>query len=155
MAKALIAFASMSGNTEDIAIVIRDTLTKHSLDVTFLELDAVETDSLQTYDYLLIGTYTWGDGDLPYEAETFFEEVASLDLKGKKAACFGSGDYAYPKFCEAVNTFYNMLEQTGADLFPETLKVELAPETDEDIECCQEFALSFVRWAKRSESYVS
>ncbi len=158
LAKALIAFASMSGNTEDIASVIRDTLIEHSVDVTYLEMDEADIDLLPEYDYILIGTYTWGDGDLPYEAEPFFEDVSSLILKGKKAACFGSGDYAYPRFCEAVNTFCDMLEKTGADLFPETLKIELAPETDEDIECCKEFALGFLRWAKHEsglESHVS
>ncbi|ASB89830.1 flavodoxin [Bacillus sonorensis] len=159
MAKALITFASMSGNTEDIAMIIKDTFTEHSIDVEYMEMDDVDVDTLSEYDYILIGTYTWGDGDLPYEAEAFYEDVSSLVLKGKKAACFGSGDYAYPKFCEAVNTFYSMLEQTGADLFSETLKVELAPETDEDIVCCKEFALSFIKWAEhqrgRAESHVS
>ncbi|KAA6453061.1 flavodoxin [Bacillus swezeyi] len=159
MSKALIAFASMSGNTEDIAMIIKDVLTEHSFEVSCQEMDDVNIDSLSEFDYILIGTYTWGDGDLPYEAETFYEEVSSMDLKGKKAACFGSGDYAYPQFCEAVNTFYSMLEHTGADLFAETLKVELAPETDEDIECCKEFAASFIGWVqhqnRQAEPHVS
>ncbi|MFN2746015.1 flavodoxin [Bacillus sp. z60-18] len=159
MSKALIAFASMSGNTEDIAMIIWDVFTEHSLDVSCQEMDDVDIDSLPEFDYILIGSYTWGDGDLPYEAEAFYEEVSAMDLKGKKAACFGSGDYAYPQFCEAVNTFYSMLEQTGADLFAETLKCELAPETAEDKECCREFAAGFIRWAehqkRQAEPHVS
>lgn len=159
MSKALIAYASMSGNTEDIAMIIKDTLRENGFDVAIQEIDDVDTDSLAEYDLLLIGTYTWGDGDLPYEAESFYDEVSSLDLKGKKAACFGSGDYAYPRFCEAVNTFYSMLERTGADLYRETLKIELAPETDEDAECCKEFAEGFIRWAeqekRQAETHVS
>ncbi|MDI3412353.1 flavodoxin domain-containing protein [Bacillus sonorensis] len=84
MAKALITFASMSGNTEDIAMIIKDTFTEHSIDVEYMEMDDVDVDTLSEYDYILIGTYTWGDGDLPYEAEAFYEDVSSLVLKGKK-----------------------------------------------------------------------
>lgn len=95
----------MSGNTEDIAMIIKDTLKENGFDVAIQEMDDVDADSLAEYDLLLIGTYTWGDGDLPYEAESFYDEVSSLDLKGKKAACFGSGDYAYPAFAKRSTRF--------------------------------------------------
>jgi flavodoxin I len=39
------------------------------------------------------------------------------------------------------------------------LKIELAPETDEDAECCKEFAEGFIRWAehekRQAETHVS
>lgn len=45
------------------------------------------------------------------------------------------------------------------DLYRETLKIELAPETDEDAECCKEFAEGFIRWAehekRQAETHVS
>lgn len=91
MAKALITYASMSGNTEDIAGIIKDTLQEYSLDIDCIDMDDAEASALTSYDYVLIGTYTWGDGDLPYEAEDFFEEVQQLQLNGLKTACFGSG----------------------------------------------------------------
>lgn len=123
MAKALITYASMSGNTEDIAFIIKDTLQEYELDIDCVEIDDVDASCLTSYDYVLIGTYTWGDGDLPYEAEDFFEEVKQLQLNGLKTACFGSGDYSYPKFCEAVNLFNVMLQEAGAAVYQETLKL--------------------------------
>lgn len=95
---------------------------------------------------------------MPYEAEDFFEEVQQLELNGLKTACFGSGDYSYPKFCEAVNLFSDMLQEAGAAVYQETLKIELAPETDEDVESCREFARGFLAWAdfvNKGKSHVS
>ncbi|MDM5297722.1 flavodoxin [Bacillus pumilus] len=152
--KALIAFASMSGNTEDMATILKQTLEGKWIDTEMMEFDDTPVETLSTYDYILIGSYTWGDGDLPYEAEDFYEEVSSLALNDIKTAVFGSGDDSYPKFCEAVHTFHDMLKTTGASVFPETLKMELAPDTDEDVECCQEFATSFLTWASLSEKRV-
>ncbi len=88
-----------------------------------------------------------GDGDLPYEAEDFYEDILHSQLNGLKTACFGSGDHAYPKFCEAVTLFCDAFEQAGANLYPETLKIELAPETAEDQECRKEFVRGFLAWA--------
>ncbi|TYS25257.1 flavodoxin [Bacillus subtilis] len=158
MAKALITYASMSGNTEDIAAIIKETLQEYELDIDCVQIDDADVSALTSYDYVLIGTYTWGDGDLPYEAEDFFEEVKQLQLNGLKTACFGSGDYSYPKFCEAVNLFSDMLQEAGAAVYQETLKIELAPETDEDVESCRAFARGFLAWAdymNKEKSHVS
>ncbi|KXZ14758.1 flavodoxin [Bacillus nakamurai] len=147
MQKALIIYASMSGNTEDIANIIKETLKEHQIAIDCADMDEADADSLMSYDYVFIGTYTWGDGDLPYEAEDFYEDISNLQLNGLRTACFGSGDHAYPKFCEAVTLFSQVLEKAGAALYPETLKIELAPETAEDKECCKEFVRGFLAWA--------
>ena len=147
MQKALMIYASMSGNTEDIAGIIKETLSGHQIAVDCLDMDEADADSLKAYDYVFVGTYTWGDGDLPYEAEDFYEDILHSQLNGLKTACFGSGDHAYPKFCEAVTLFCDAFEQAGAILYPETLKIELAPETAEDQECCKEFVRGFLAWA--------
>jgi flavodoxin I len=38
LSKALIAYASMSGNTEDIAMIIKDTLKENGFDVAIQEM---------------------------------------------------------------------------------------------------------------------
>ncbi|MDI5788218.1 flavodoxin domain-containing protein [Bacillus licheniformis] len=120
LSKALIAYASMSGNTEDIAMIIKDTLREYGLMSPFRKwMMSIPTHWL---NMIFFNRHLhMGDGDLPYEAESFYEEVSSLDLKGKKAACFGSGDYAYPDLRSGQHV-YTMLERTGADLYQETLK---------------------------------
>lgn len=58
--KALIAFASMSGNTEDMATILKQTLEGKWIDTEMMEFDDTPVETLSTYDYILIGSYTWG-----------------------------------------------------------------------------------------------
>ncbi len=51
--------------------IIKETLQEYELDIDCVEIDDADVSVLTSYDYVLIGTYTWGDGDLPYEAEDF------------------------------------------------------------------------------------
>lgn len=142
-----IGYVSMSGNTEDIANILKDTLISAGCEVVMDSLETVDIKSILDYDCIFIGAYTWGDGDLPYEAEEFFEELTQLDLSGIYAACFGSGDHAYPQFCAAVDTFANQLDERGCHVFHRRLKIELNPETAEQIDECQQFAQSIYEWA--------
>ncbi|MFC0524399.1 flavodoxin [Pontibacillus salicampi] len=143
MAQILIGFASMSGNTEEMADLLKEDLENAGHTVTMDEIEELEADSLQQYEGVLIGCYTWNDGDLPYEAEDFYEELANVDLTGVKAAVFGSGDTAYPQYCEAVHTFEDQLKAQGAAIVQEGLKVEMAPTTDEDFDAIEQFGKQF------------
>lgn len=149
--KIFIGYASMSGNTEDMANILKETLLECGWEVDLLDLETVDIHSLKSYDCIFLGAYTWGDGDLPYEVEEFFEELKNLRLNGIKAACFGSGDTLYPKFCMAVDIMESTLKEQGCDVFEEKLKIELSPETDEEIEECRQFAKSFYQWANKGE----
>ena len=140
--KVAIIYASMSGNTEEIANEIAKHLSP--LEYKMLEMENLEATVIEEYDGVLIGTYTWGDGELPYEAEEFHEQLDEVELSGKVIGCFGSGDHAYPLFCEAVNHFQNKVIELGATVVEESLKIELAPESDEDLEQCKQFAEKFV-----------
>jgi flavodoxin I len=143
MAKILIAFASMSGNTEEIAELIKSGIETTGHEIDMMEIENINIQKLVEYDGILLGAYTWGDGELPYEVEDFYDDIESLDLSGKKTAVFGSGDHAYPKFCAAVDLIEERLVACGAELVQEGLKVELAPETEEDIEMCVTFGFNF------------
>lgn len=143
MSKILIAFASMSGNTEEIAELIKTGIEPLGHEIEMKEIENINTEILLEFDGILLGAYTWGDGELPYEVEDFYDDIENLDLTGKKAAVFGSGDHAYPKFCAAVDILEERLVACGAELIEEGLKVELAPETEEDIERCVTFAFNF------------
>ncbi|OEH91559.1 flavodoxin [Bacillus solimangrovi] len=140
MASILIVYASMSGNTEEILDVIKGRLEELNHDVTVEEIEDIEAESMLNYDAVLLGSYTWGDGELPYETEDFYDELDVVDISGKPVAVFGSGDTDYPKFCEAVDIFEFKLKECGAELIQQGLKIELAPESEEDKKKCITFA---------------
>lgn len=149
MASILLVFASLSGNTEEIADIIQSQL-KPDADVTrrHIDMDDIEAEELERYDGIIFGTYTWGDGDLPYELEDFYDDMEDIDLKGIPAACFGSCDSSYLEYGAAVDTVSIKLQEKGAVLVEPNLKIELDPE-GEEITRCEEFARQFlVKWKK-------
>ncbi|WP_026583830.1 flavodoxin [Bacillus sp. J33] len=147
--KAFIGYLSMSGNTEDMANILKNVLVSKGCEVDMESLDLADVQSILGYDCIFIGAYTWGDGDLPYEAEEFFDELNEYELTGVYAACFGSGDHAYPKFCAAVDTFAEKLKERGAGVYHQRLKIELNPESDDQIRECQQFAESAYEWVMK------
>lgn len=149
--KIFIGYVSMSGNTEDMANILKETLLECGCKVDLLDLETVDVHSLKSYDCLFFGAYTWGDGDLPYEVEEFFDDLKKLNLNGVKAACFGSGDTLYPKFCMAVDIMATTLDEQGCDVFEGRLKVELSPEADEEVDECRRFAKLVYQWANKGE----
>ncbi|EPE61431.1 flavodoxin [Exiguobacterium sp. S17] len=142
--KLLIGYVSMSGNTEDIAKLLKDTCEQMGHEVIIAELDGLSVTELRDYDGVLLGAYTWGDGDLPYEAEDFVDDLETTTLSGLPCAAFGSGDTDYPKYCAAVDTIEAALLASGGNIITPGLKIEFDPHTDEQKEACIAFAKAFV-----------
>lgn len=142
--KLLLVYASLSGNTEEIANTIVEGVNDDGFEIEVKEVTDVSPAELLDYDGIILGSYTWGDGDLPDEFLKFYEAMDELDLSGKKAAVFGSGDRAYEYFCGAVDLLENKLKERGAEVTLEGLRVEFAPSDDEEEERCKRFGSDFV-----------
>lgn len=139
MALAKIIYASMTGNTEEIADIVGQKLEELGHDVEVDECTTVDASDFEDADLAIVATYTYGDGDLPDEIVDLYEDLADLDLSGKIYGVVGSGDTFYDYFCKAVDDFEEQFAQTGAEKGAESVKVDLAAE-DEDIEKLEAFA---------------
>ena len=139
MALAKIIYASMTGNTEEIADIVGQKLEELGHDVEVDECTTVDASDFEDADLAIVATYTYGDGDLPDEIVDLYEDLADLDLSGKIYGLVGSGDTFYDYFCKAVDDFEEQFAQTGAEKGAESVKVDLAAE-DEDIEKLEAFA---------------
>jgi flavodoxin I len=133
--KTIVVYASMTGHTERIARTIAKKLTECGEDVEVK--DAIETyaDELISYERILIGSYTWGDGDLPDELMDFYEELKKTDLSGKIGAVFGAGDSTYTHFARAVDLLENTLTQQGCTILQKGLKVDQSNDAELEEEC--------------------
>ncbi|OMF32656.1 flavodoxin [Paenibacillus sp. FSL H8-0548] len=127
MPKVLVVYASMTGNTEEMAEAIVEGVKEAGAEVVSKESFDASAAELMDYDGIIIGAYTWGDGELPDEFLDFYEEMSSLDLSGKKAAVFGSGDTSYPIYCASVNIIEEKLKELGAEIACECIKFEYNP----------------------------
>lgn len=83
MALAKIVFASMTGNTEEIADIVADKLRDLGLDVDVDECTTVDASDFLEADIAIVATYTYGDGELPDEMMDFYEDLADLNLNAK------------------------------------------------------------------------
>ena len=109
-----IFYGSETGTTADVARRIAKLLGVADGDVH----DVAQTapSSVAGYDILVLGTSTWGNGELVESWQDFIAGLEVLDLKGKKAALFGCGDETMSDtFCAGVGELYNRLEPTGVE----------------------------------------
>ena len=67
------------------------------------------------YDILLLGTSTWGDGELQDDWYDAIKTVKTADLNGKIVALFGCGDSeSYcDTFCDGMGVIYDQLKNSG------------------------------------------
>ncbi|WP_257351023.1 flavodoxin [Pseudalkalibacillus decolorationis] len=148
MAKIILIFASMSGNTEMMAEAVAEGVREVGEDLEVIDImSGPEANELEGYDGILLGAYTWGDGELPDDFLNFYDEMESINLTGKKAAVFGSCDSAYPQYGAAVDIIMERLRERGAEVYPHGLKVELTPEKEEE-EACRTFGKKFVTFLR-------
>ncbi|WP_216831679.1 flavodoxin [Alkalihalobacterium elongatum] len=150
MSEVLLVYASMSGNTEAIADLIEEGLQEESMNVTKLEVMDCDAEQLNAFDAIILGAYTWGDGELPDEFLDLYDEMAGLDLTNKQFAVFGSGDTAYEIFCGAVDLLEAMIEERNGQIVQPGLKIELGPDGEE--ETCKGFGREFAKKVKLETS---
>ena len=139
MALAKIVYASMTGNTQEIAEIVADKLEELGLEVDLDECTSVDADEFADADLCIVATYTYGDGELPDEIVDFYEDLREVDLSGKIYGVVGSGDTFYDDYCMCVDMFDKQFAETGATKGAESVKVDLNAE-EEDIENLEEFA---------------
>ena len=65
MALAKIVYASMTGNTEEIADIVAEKLEALGLDVDIDECTTVDAADFVDADIAIVASYTYGDGELP------------------------------------------------------------------------------------------
>ena len=114
MGKTAIIYGSTTGTTEDIAGRIASKLNIAQGDI--YEISKVTADTVAGYDTLLLGSSTWGSGDLQDDWYDGVETLKGANLAGKKIALFGCGDSSSysDTFCSALGTIYNDLKDSGA-----------------------------------------
>ncbi|MEH7437794.1 flavodoxin [Neobacillus drentensis] len=143
MQACLMVYASMTGNTEELAELIEEGIRKAGGSVEIKDILEADVTDLHNYDGILLGAYTWGDGELPDEFLDFYDEMDQINIAGKKAAAFGSCDSSYEQRGGAVDLLIAKLKELGADVVQDGLKIDLAPNDSEKQQCIM-FGQSFM-----------
>lgn len=113
MSKIGIFYGTTTGVTEEIA----HKISKKLEDSEVLDIAGNE-DKLENYDVLLLGTSTWGFGDLQDDWQVILGDLSKLNLKGKKVGFFGTGDCSTfsDTFLDGIGILYEEIIKTGATI---------------------------------------
>ncbi len=113
MKKIGVFYGSTTGTTESVAILIAEKLGIVSADVH--DVSKMNADMVGTYEALILGTSTWGDGELQDDWYDGIKVLKSMDLKDKIIALFGCGDSeSYgDTFCDGMGILYEDLKGSG------------------------------------------
>ncbi|MHA6258802.1 flavodoxin [Sporosarcina sp. CAU 1771] len=102
MVSFLIAYASWSGNTQEVAEIIEETLVGKGVDVHLYRIGIGVVPNPREFDAVLIGSFTWDSGSTPNEVKDF---VADVGYKPDNVYVFGTGDTQFggdELFCGAA-----------------------------------------------------
>ncbi|MCX7086947.1 MAG: flavodoxin [Methylococcales bacterium] len=123
MTKVGVFFGTDTGNTrriaKDISIALGSAITAKPINIR-----TATVEDLQGFDTLILGTPTYGEGQLPGLStgnatpswEEFLPTMAGHDFSGKKVAIYGLGNQkGYPdEFVDAMFYLYVQFKQCGA-----------------------------------------
>ena len=116
MDKFKVIYGSSTGNTERAARKIAAALGVEALNVanaTSADFDA---------ELLIIGSSTWGLGELQDDWSSRVHLLTPANLQGKRVAVFGTGDQSgfSDTFCDAIGILATRAEEAGALLIGQT-----------------------------------
>ncbi len=111
MSKTIVVFGSSTGTCEGIADKIAAKLGVETLNVQDLTSDIVAAN-----DNLILGTSTWGAGEMQDDWYDGVKVLQGADLSGKTIAFFGCGDAeSYgDTFVGGIGELYNAIKDSGA-----------------------------------------
>ncbi|MDH4445635.1 MAG: assimilatory sulfite reductase (NADPH) flavoprotein subunit [Akkermansiaceae bacterium] len=114
--KLTVLYGTESGNSEVLADRAVKAAKKRGFQANMKNMSEFSPADLAKSPSLLVIVSTWGDGEPPETAISFYKEFMSADVSLAKVSysVCGLGDTAYEKFCQVGKDFDARLEGLGA-----------------------------------------
>lgn len=112
-----ILYGSQTGNAESVANDAASVAKAYGLKPLVKSMDEIEADALSAIDCLLIITSTYGEGEMPDNAQMLWDSVCADTmprLEAMKFSVLALGDTSYDLFCKAGIDWDNKLAELGA-----------------------------------------
>ena len=112
-----ILFGSQSGNSEALAAKFSKQASNYGLEGTVYDMDGFDFASLSAMKRVLIICSTWGEGEMPDNAEDLWQvakKASAGSLNGVHYSVLALGDTSYELFCESGKDWDEQLEKLGA-----------------------------------------
>ena len=111
-----VLYGTESGNSEMLAEKVVKAAKKNGHKAKLTNMADISAKDLAKSETLFVIVSTWGDGEPPEAAETFYNELmtAGVDLSGVEFSVCALGDSSYEKFCQTGIDMDQQLEKLGA-----------------------------------------
>jgi flavodoxin I len=128
-----ILYGSTTGTTEEIAGQIKENLSAY--DVTVRNVSNFDEEALKEADLVLLGSSTWGYGELQDDFADYIDLMTEDVYKDKQVAVFGAGDSVSfaDVFCEAIAIITDKLAEVGATIIAEPLRIDVSSGIDSKV----------------------
>ena len=113
MKSTIVIYGSTTGTCEAIAEKIAS-----KIGASILNVQNLDSDVISRYDNLILGTSTWGSGEMQDDWYDGLPKLQNADLSGKTIALFGCGDAdSYgDTFVGGMAEIYNGVKDSGANI---------------------------------------
>lgn len=112
-----ILFGTQTGNAEQVAMDAAGSASALGMSPQVQGLDDIDMNALSAMRHLVIVTSTYGEGEMPDNAQLFWDALSAENaprLDNLKFAVLALGDTGYDGFCQAGKLIDTRLEQLGA-----------------------------------------
>ena len=113
-----IVYGTQTGNSEELANEAAALAKTKGYQPRVAGLDAVSMDQLSQMESLIVVISTYGEGEMPDNAQLFWEALSATTAPRLESLNFGVlalGDTSYEHFCRAGKLIDTRLEQLGAN----------------------------------------
>ncbi len=131
-----VLYGTESGNCEMLAEKVVKASKKQGHKGKMVNMADISAKDLAKYETLFVIISTWGDGEPPEAAESFYNELmtAEVDLKGVDFSVCALGDSSYEQYCQTGIEMDQQLEKLGAKRIVDR------------VDCDVDFDESFDKW---------
>ena len=117
MENTIVVYGSSTGTCQGIAETIAQKLGTTAIDVS-----KATAETFSTAGFLVLGTSTWGAGEMQDDWYDGIKTLKEASISGKKLAIFGCGDgetYS-DTFCGGMREIYDAVLKAGASVIGQT-----------------------------------